>query len=84
MRQTDFPYGEDRGCMRLTHIRKPLAAIIVTALMGFLACVRPNMYGQSTPLDETLPTVGLVTCIRSLIGMDAIMSLEIGFSVEAL
>ena len=42
------------------------------------------MDGQGAALDERLFTWLVVTCVGALVGVDAIVSLEIRFAVEAL
>lgn len=43
-----------------------------------------NVHRQRAPLDEALPATLLVASVRSLLGVDAMMSLQIRFAIEAL
>lgn len=54
------------------------------ASMRLLSRVGPDVNRQRASLDEALAAIGLIASVRSLIGMDAVVSLEVGFSVEAL
>lgn len=67
-----------------TYVGELLAAAGEATLMRLLARVGPDVDGQGTSLDEALAAVAFVTCVRSLIGMNTMMSLQIGFAVEAL
>ena len=44
----------------------------------------PPMNGQGTALDERFLAGFVVTCIRSFVGMDTVMPLEIRLAIEAL
>ena len=52
--------------------------------MWLLPRMGPNVYGQGAPLNEALSTAPLITSVRSLVGMDAIVSLQIRLAIEAL
>jgi hypothetical protein len=52
--------------------------------MRLLASVCPRVYSQRAALNETFVAVLDGTMIRSLIGMDPVVSAEIGFTVERL
>lgn len=52
--------------------------------MRFLAGVCPDVNGQGATLDKTLAAVGLVAGVRSLICVDAVMSLQVRLAIEAL
>ena len=54
------------------------------ASMRLLSRVGPDVNRQRASLNEALAAIGLIASVRSLIGMDAVVSLEVGFSVEAL
>lgn len=44
----------------------------------------PNVHRQRTALNEAFNTAGVTAMVWSFVGMDSIMSLEIGFPIEAL
>ena len=52
--------------------------------MRFVASVCSTMDGQGAALDKGLLARFVITCVGALIGMDAIVSLEIRLAVEAL
>lgn len=52
--------------------------------MRFLACMGPDVYGQRTPLDEALDAAGMLAMVWPFIGVYSVMSLEVGFTIEAL
>lgn len=52
--------------------------------MRLLAGVRSKMYSEGTALDEPLSTVLPVASVWPFVCVDAVVSLEIGLSVEAL
>jgi hypothetical protein len=54
------------------------------ALMRFLAGMGPNVNSESAPLDEALSTPRSHTRVGTLIGVYAIMSLQVRLAVEAL
>jgi hypothetical protein len=56
----------------------------VLALVWLLSGVGANMNSQGTSLDEALATSWGQTRVWSLVGVDAVMSLQIGLSVERL
>ncbi len=70
--------------MGFAYIREPFPASNMLALMRFLACVSANVNSQGTSLNKTFTTTWGHTGVRSFICMDSIMSLKVGFSVEAL
>lgn len=52
--------------------------------MGLLPSVSPDMNGQGAALNEALVATLYGAVIRSLIGMDALMSGEIGLAIKGL
>jgi hypothetical protein len=66
------------------YIREAFSTRHVLALMWFLACMSPNVNGERAPLDEALATPWSHTGVGALIGVYAIVSLEVGLAVEAL
>lgn len=46
--------------------------------------MRPTMYGQGTALNEGLLTRFVVAGIWPLVGVNPIVSLQVGLSIEAL
>jgi hypothetical protein len=65
-------------------VGKRLPAFRNFALMRLLAGVRSKMYSESTALDEPLSTVLPVASVWPFVCVDAVVSLKIGLSVEAL
>lgn len=53
-------------------------------MVRLLAGMGANVHRQRAPLDEALPATLLVASVRSLLGVDAMMSLQIRFAIEAL
>jgi hypothetical protein len=66
------------------YIRKTLAAIVMLALVRLFSSMCSNMNGQGTFLDEVLSASRDRACVRPLIRVDSIMSLQITLTVEAL
>lgn len=54
------------------------------ALVRFLARVGADVYGQRAPLDEALSTSRCCAGVWSLVGVNAVVSLQVRFAVEAL
>lgn len=54
------------------------------ALMRLLSRVSTDVDSQSTPLDEALATAGRCAGVGTLVGVNAVVSLQIGLPVEAL
>lgn len=54
------------------------------ALMRFLAGMGPDVNSESTPLDKALSTPRSYTGVGTLIGVYAIMPLQVRLAVEAL
>lgn len=52
--------------------------------MGFFPSVSPDMNGQGAALDEALVATLDGAVIRSLIGMDALMSGKVGLPIKRL
>lgn len=46
--------------------------------------MRPRVDGQGTALDEALIATWDCALIRALVGVDAIMSAQVGFAIERL
>jgi len=67
-----------------THIRESLATSNMLALMRFFSGMCSNMDSQGTSLYEAFPTAWCKARIWPLIGVYAVVSLEIRFSVEGL
>lgn len=67
-----------------TYIGKRLPTTLVGALVRLLARVRAVVDCQRTLLDEALATVFHRALVRPLVCVDAVVSLEIRFPVEAL
>jgi hypothetical protein len=67
-----------------TYIRETLSAANMLALVRLLSSVCSNMNGQGTSLDKALSAFRNGACVRSLIRVDSIMSLQITLTVEAL
>ncbi len=53
-------------------------------MVRLLAGMGANVHRERAPLDEALPATLLVASVRSLLGVDAMMSLQIRFAIEAL
>lgn len=68
----------------VTHIREPLATANVLALVRLLAGMCANVHRQGASLDEALATAGRCTSVGSLVGVNAVVSLQVGLAVEAL
>lgn len=66
------------------YIGKTLAAAVVFATVRFFAGVGPDVHGQGTTLNEAFDATGVAAMVRSFIGMDSIMTLEIRFPIETL
>jgi hypothetical protein len=66
------------------YIRETFSAVNLLALVRFLSSVCSNMNGQGTFLDEVLSASRNRACVRSLIRVDSIMSLQNTLAVEAL
>jgi hypothetical protein len=66
------------------YIREPFSTSYMLALVGFFAGMSTDVNGEGAPLDETLSTTWRHARVRSLICMDAVVSLEVRLSVEAL
>ena len=66
------------------YIRETLSAVNLLALVWLLSSVCSNMNGQGTFLDEALSAFRNRACVRSLIRVGSIMSLQITLTVEAL
>lgn len=60
-----------------THVRKGLSTIRLFAMMRLFASMGTNVHRQRAPLDEALAATLLVTSIRSLLCVYAMMSLQI-------
>lgn len=54
------------------------------ALVRLLSRVCPDVHRQGTALDEAFSATGDVARVRSLVGVYAVVSLQIRFAVEAL
>jgi len=67
-----------------TDIREGLSTIRLFAMVRLLAGMGANVHRQRAPLDEALPATLLVASVRSLLGVYAMMSLQIRFAIEAL
>ena len=67
-----------------TDVGEALPASNVLALVWFLASVGANVYGEGAPLDEALAAPWSGAGIGALIGLDAVVSLQVGLAVEAL
>lgn len=67
-----------------SYIGESFLAGHMLALMWFLAGMGANVNCESTPLDEALSTPRSHTRVGPIIGVYAIMSLQIGLAVEAL
>ena len=67
-----------------TYVGKSFATPFLLAVVRFFAGVRANMNRQCTPLNEALPAALGHARVRSFIGVDSEMSLEVRLSVEAL
>lgn len=67
-----------------TYIREALSAANDLALVRLLSRVRPNVDSQSTPLNKSLAAVLPVALERPLIGVNSVVTLQVGFPVEAL
>lgn len=52
--------------------------------MGLLASVGPNMNSEGTSLYECLMATLIAALVRPFIGVNSIVSLQVGFSIEAL
>lgn len=63
-------------------IREFFATSLVLAAMWFLAGVRPYVDVECTTLDEGFAAGGLLALERSSSCVDAVVSLQVGFSVE--
>lgn len=68
----------------MAYIGESLAAANMLALVWFLAGVRTNVDSQRASLDEALSTTMRQACIRTFIGVYAVVSLEVRLPVEAL
>lgn len=61
----------------VAYIGECFAAPIVITDVGLFAGVSPRMHGQGTALDEALVAVGDGAFVRSLIGVNAIVTAEV-------
>ena len=68
----------------LTHVRESLATSFDLTYVWLFTRVGSMVDGQGTPLDEALTATGYLTAIRSLIGVNAIMSLQVRLAIESL
>jgi hypothetical protein len=66
------------------YIRETLSAIIMLALVRLFSGMCSDMNGQGTFLDEVLSASRDRACVRPLIRVDSIMSLQISLTVETL
>ena len=66
------------------YIGKTLAAAVMFATVRFFTRVSPDVHRQRTTLDEAFHTTSVTTVVRSFVGMDSIMSLEIRLPVKTL
>lgn len=67
-----------------SYVRETLATVHERTLVRLVSCMGSAMDRQSTALDEGLVAWFVITGIRTLVGMYAIVSLKVGFSIEAL
>lgn len=58
-----------------THVREALAATLLLTCVGLLARVGTNVHSEGTSLDEGLSAALLVALVRSLVGVNAEVSL---------
>jgi hypothetical protein len=65
-------------------VREAFATAHVLAVMRLLARVRTDVHGQCTSLDEALAAACRGAGIGALIRVDAVVSLQVRFAVEAL
>lgn len=69
---------QKKGEVRIaTYIRESFATANMLALVRLLASVCPDVYCESAPLDEALPTSRGVARVWPLVGVDTIMSLQV-------
>lgn len=66
------------------HVGEALPAPNVLALVWFLARVGANVYREGAALDEALAAPRRGAGIGALIGVDSVVSLQVGLAVEAL
>lgn len=66
------------------HVGEALPAPNVLALVWFLARVGANVYREGAALDEALAASRRGAGIGALIGVDSVVSLQVGLAVEAL
>lgn len=69
---------------KATHVGEPLAASNMLALVRLLPRVGADVDGQGASLDEGLAAAGCRTRVRALVGVNAVVSLQVRLAVEAL
>lgn len=72
------------GTRAITYVRKAFAASNMLALVRLLTSVCSDVNSQGASLDEALATARGGARVRSLIGVNSIMSLQVRLAIEAL
>ena len=66
------------------HVREGLATIFMVADMGLFAGMGSRVDCEGTALDEALVAARHCAMVWALVGMNAIMSAQVGFAIERL
>lgn len=83
--QTNAQQGHhNRSLGHTTYIGKSFPTVTIHASVWLLTGVSANVNSQGASLNEGLVARLPTTFVRPLIGVDAVMSLQIGLAVEAL
>ena len=68
----------------MTYVREALPAIQKGAFVRFVSCMSSTVDSQGAALNERLVARLVFTCVWALVGMDSVVTLKVGFPIEAL